>query len=194
LIPIIDSLAKDSIKPRHWEDIKELTKEDIPYMSETFTLGELMQCPILQHQDDVEEIADNAGKQEKLEKQLNEDIIAYWDKAELVITPGKGIEAPCMIGGTILDINEKIEEHILLLNQFAAMRYVTPFKAEVNAKIDEMAHVQDTLDKWLKVQTLWSNLVSVFTSGDIATQMPTVAKKFRGTDKQWLKIMERASD
>jgi dynein heavy chain len=38
LIPIIDALAKDSIKPRHWEEIKELTKEHIPYDSETFSL------------------------------------------------------------------------------------------------------------------------------------------------------------
>jgi dynein heavy chain len=99
-----------------------------------------------------------------------------------------------MIGGTIVEINEKLEEHIMQLNQMAAMRYVTPFRAEVNGKIDEMAHVQDTLDKWLKVQSLWTNLVSVFTTGDIVTQMPTVAKKFRGIDKQWLKIMERAAD
>jgi dynein heavy chain len=85
LIPIIDSLAKDSIKPRHWEEIKELTKEEIPYDSETFNLAELLKAPILDFQEEVEEIADNAGKQEKLEKQLNEDIIAFWDKTELDI-------------------------------------------------------------------------------------------------------------
>jgi dynein heavy chain len=99
-----------------------------------------------------------------------------------------------MIGGSILDIQEKLEEHIMQLNQMAAMRYVTPFKAEVNGKIGEMALVQETLEKWLRVQGLWTNLVSVFTTGDIVTQMPTVAKKFRGIDKLWLKLMERAAD
>jgi dynein heavy chain len=194
LIPIIEALARDSIKPRHWEEIIELTKEDIPYSSETFTLSQLLAAPILDFQEEVEEIAENAVKQEKLEKQLNEDIIAYWDKTELDISSWKNIEQPCFVGGAILDIQEKLEEHIMQLNQMAAMRYVTPFKAEVNGKIGEMALVQETLEKWLRVQGLWTNLVSVFTTGDIVTQMPTVAKKFRNIDKQWLKLMERAAD
>ena len=37
-------------------------------------------------------------------------------------------------------------------------------------------------------------MVSVFTSGDIAKQMPTESKIFKGIDKQWLKIMERANE
>ena len=48
------------------------------------------------------------------------------------------------------------------------------------------------IEKWLKVQTLWTNLVSVFTSGDIAKNLPTEAKLFKTIDKIWLKNMERA--
>jgi dynein heavy chain len=75
-----------------------------------------------------------------------------------------------------------------------AMRYVTPFKSIVTEKIALLSDVADIVEKWLKVQTLWTNLVSVFTSGDIAKQMPTESKKFKGIDKQWLKIMERAAE
>lgn len=75
-----------------------------------------------------------------------------------------------------------------------AMRYVTPFKTEVLEKIAMLADVSDTIDRWLKVQGLWINLVSVFTAGDIAKQMPTESKKFKQIDKQWLKIMERAHE
>lgn len=44
------------------------------------------------------------------------------------------------------------------------------------------------------MQTLWTNLVSVFTGGDIAKQMPTESKKFKGINSAWLKIMERAAE
>jgi len=75
-----------------------------------------------------------------------------------------------------------------------AMRYVTPFKAIVLEKITSLSETADIIEKWLKVQTLWTNLVSVFTGGDIAKQMPVESKKFKGIDKQWLKIMERAHE
>lgn len=49
-----------------------------------------------------------------------------------------------------------------------AMRYVTPFRAEVMEKIAIISDVSDVIDKWLKLQILWVNLVSVFSAGDIA--------------------------
>ena len=82
----------------------------------------------------------------------------------------------------------------MALNQMNAMRYVTPFRTEVTEKIATLSDVSDIIDKWLKVQMLWINLVSVFTAGDIAKAMPTESKKFKQIDKQWLKIMERAHE
>ena len=75
-----------------------------------------------------------------------------------------------------------------------AMRYVTPFKSILTEKSVLLSNFADNVDKWLKVQTLWMNLVFVFTSGDIVKQMPTESKKFKGIDKKWLKIMERAAE
>jgi len=73
-----------------------------------------------------------------------------------------------------------------------AMKYVTPFKTDVTDRIALLSDVADVIEKWLKVQTLWTNLVSVFTSGDIAKNLPTEAKLFKAIDKIWLKNMERA--
>lgn len=194
IIPLVEALAKPSIRPRHWEQIMEMTKEEIPYDSEQFVLSQLLQAPLLQFKEDIEDITDSADKQLKLEKQLNEDIAAYWEKAELEIKDWKGVPVPCTIGGNIQDIQEKLEEHIMQLSQMNAMRYVTPFKSIVVEKMILLGDVNDIIEKWLKVQNLWTNLVSVFTSGDISKQMPTMSKKFKGIDKQWLKIMERAAE
>jgi len=192
IIPLVEALAKPSIRPRHWEDVQEMTKVQIPYDDEGFTLAQLLEAPLLQFKDDIEDITDSADKQLKLERTLNEEITAYWDTAELEVMTMKGVDSPCKLGGNIQDIQEKLEEHIMALNQMNAMRYVTPFKAIVAEKISVLGETADRIEKWLKVQTLWTNLVSVFTGGDIAKQMPTESKKFKGIDKQWLKIMERA--
>jgi len=47
ILPLVEALAKPSIRPRHWEEIIEMTKEEIPYDDETFTLKELLAAPLL---------------------------------------------------------------------------------------------------------------------------------------------------
>jgi dynein heavy chain len=192
ILPLVTALAKPSIRNRHWDEVIDLVKEDIPYESETFTLQQLFKCPLLQFREEIEEITESADKQLKLEKTLKEEIIEYWETAELQIKTWKGVDAPCTLGGNILDLQEKLEEHLNNLNQMNAMKYVTPFKTEVLDRISILSEVADQIEKWLKVQTLWTNLVSVFTSGDIAKNLPTEAKLFKTIDKIWLKNMERA--
>jgi dynein heavy chain len=103
-------------------------------------------------------------------------------------------DKPTVFGGNITEIQEKFEESIMALNQWNAMRFVKPFKQTVVDKIGLLAECQDTVEKWLKVQLLWQNLVSVFSSKSIAQELPLESKKFKGIDKQWLKIMEKAAD
>lgn len=80
-------------------------------------------------------MADNADKQLKLETALREEIQAFWLQATLDIKNWKGVDKPCVLGGDIQDISDKLEEHMNALNQMNAMRYVTPFKQEVLDKI-----------------------------------------------------------
>jgi dynein heavy chain len=192
ILPLVTALAKPSIRDRHWDEVIELVKEEIPYQSETFQLQHLFKCPLLKFREEIEEITESADKQLKLEKTLKEEIILFWEDAELQIKTWKGVDQPCTLGGNIQDIQEKLEEHLNQLNQMNAMKYVTPFKTEVTDRIALLSDVADVIEKWLKVQTLWTNLVSVFTSGDIARNLPTEAKLFKTIDKIWLKNMERA--
>jgi dynein heavy chain len=83
----VQKLAHESIKERHWESLIDLTHKDIPFQSETFTLKDLLDADLLPVEEDVEDISDSALKQMRIEKQLREDIDAYWEKAELEINP-----------------------------------------------------------------------------------------------------------
>ena len=150
-LPLVEALAKPSIRPRHWDEVIGLTKEDIPYASESFSLQQLLKANLLAYKEDVEDITDSADKHLKLEIQLREDITKFWEDAELEIKIWKGVDTPCTLGGNIQDIQDKLEEHIMALSQMNAMRYVTPFKSEVVEKISLIADVADIIEKWLKV-------------------------------------------
>jgi len=129
IIPLVEGLSKETIRDRHWDEIIELSKTDIPYaQEETFNLEQLLKAPLLTYKEDIEDICEQADKQSKLEKQLNGDITAYWETAEFEIKFFKGIENPSILGGNILDVQEKFENDIMQLNQMNATRYVKPFK------------------------------------------------------------------
>jgi hypothetical protein len=87
LLPLIEGLAKDSIRDRHWDYLIEITKHDIPYNQENFQLKQLFDANLLSIKEECEDTAENADKQLKLEKQLREEISAYYDKKELSIFP-----------------------------------------------------------------------------------------------------------
>ena len=74
------------------------------------------------------------------------------------------------------------------------MRYVAFFRERAVGKLKELSDTCETLELWLKVQLLWCSLESVFLGGDIAKQMPVVAKKFQKIDKDFVNIMARAAE
>ena len=101
ILPLVEQLAKPSIRPRHWDEIITMTKEDIPYTSETFSLSQLLKANLLSFKEDIEDITDSADKQLKLENSLKEEIAKFWEDAELEIKPWKGVDVPCTLGGNI---------------------------------------------------------------------------------------------
>jgi dynein heavy chain, axonemal len=58
IIPLVEALAKPTIRPRHWDEVIEMAKTQIPYDSEEFSLSQLLEAPLLQFKDDIEDITD----------------------------------------------------------------------------------------------------------------------------------------
>jgi hypothetical protein len=105
LLPLIDALASETIRDRHWIEIIELCGHTIPYQTpEQFTLSDIFEADLLKIREEIEDIADSALKQAKIEKQLTNDIDAYWAECELEIKSYSTYDFPCTIGGTVFEI------------------------------------------------------------------------------------------
>jgi dynein heavy chain len=105
ILPLVEGLTRTAIVARHWEKIISMTKEDIPYTSETFTLQQLLKAKLLNFRDDIEDITESAEKELKqIEIPLRNEISKYWEDAELEIKMWKGVDTPCILGGNIQDI------------------------------------------------------------------------------------------
>merc|ERR1719498_2398019 len=107
----------------------------------------------------------------------------------------KSRDYPCVLSGAkVGETQEALEETMMNLNTMNAQRHSIPFKEELGGMLATLSDTADTIDKWFKVQQMWTSLESVFTGGDIAKQMPMEAKKFQQIDKDWLKIMQKSSE
>jgi len=57
-----------------------------------------------------------------------------------------------------------------------------------------LANVGELLENWLSLQATWIYLEAVFSSGDIARQLPQESKRFSQVDKMYAKIMSKAQE
>jgi len=99
----------------------------IPFDQESFVMKNILDANLLTIRDECEDIAEQAVKQERLEKGLR-DIDSFWTMRDFIIQgiPGN-VNPNCIIAGDIIDTQEKLEEHTMQLQQYNAFRYVKPF-------------------------------------------------------------------
>lgn len=192
VLPLLQELSKDSIKARHWDEVMQICKTEFEVVGNPdFKLQSLIETDLVSVREDIEEVTDGADKQLKIEQQLGE-INAQWQNQEFAFQEWKdrGIH---VLKGTPL-VMEELEESQMNLQTMLTMRHVAPFKVVTQNLLGSLCETSDTLELWVKVQMMWCALESVFTGGDIAKQMPKVAKKFAKVDKAWAKIMINASE
>jgi len=190
VLPLLQELSKESIMPRHWDELREVTGSDFE-ISADFKLIGLLDLDLVRYKDDVEEITEGADKQLKIEIGIAE-IRSAWEEREFSFSEWKGRGIPYLKATTA--VTEELEEAQMNLQTFLTMRHVAPFREEAQGLLQQLSDSADILERWVKVQMMWCSLESVFTGGDIAKQMPMEAKKFAKVDKDWGKIMNKSFD
>lgn len=190
VLPLLQELSKDSIQPRHWNEVMEVTGSEFE-VGPDFRLQTLLEIGMVDKIEFIEEITEGADKQLKIQVGLSE-ITEKWGAESFVFNEWKGRGISVLKGtGSIV---EELEEAQMNLQTMLSMRHVTPFREEAQNELQVLSDTSDTLERWLKVQMMWCSLESVFTGGDIAKQMPMEAKKFAKIDKDWAKIMSKATE
>ncbi|KAL3815567.1 hypothetical protein ACHAXA_000299 [Cyclostephanos tholiformis] len=192
ILPLLTELSKDSIKVRHWDEVNQIcnTKFEVVGNPE-FKLQSLLEANLVFISEKIEEVTDGADKQLKIENQLGE-IKSAWKTKEFMFTQWKD-RGVYILKATPMVV-EELEEAQMNLQTLLTMRHVAPFRIIAQELLGSLSETSDTLESWVKVQLMWCALESVFTGGDIAKQLPKEAKKFAKVDKDWAKIMTKASD
>ena len=68
---------------RHWDRIAKLTKHTFDVHSENFLLRNIMEAPLLEHKDDIEDICISAVKEKDIEAKLKQ--VHVWEPVCLYV-------------------------------------------------------------------------------------------------------------
>ncbi|XP_072911453.1 dynein axonemal heavy chain 8-like [Hemitrygon akajei] len=191
--PLLEMMSSKSIQPRHWKQISATTKHTFNIESESFSLKNVMDAPLLQFKDDIEDICISSVKEKDIEAKLTQ-VIQTWTSQILSFSTFKNRGELLLRGVETTEIITMMEDSLMILNSLLSNRYNAYYKKDIQTWVHHLTACTTIIEQWLLVQNLWIYLEAVFVGGDIAKQLPQEAKRFQNVDKSWVKIMQRAHE
>lgn len=170
VLTLVESLRGEYMEDRHWKQLKDKTKSDFDQKSSNFVFEGILKIQLYKYKADVEEIADVAMKEAKIDKKLK-NIENNWSKMMFEFEPYKEerfIFAPLDNMIEVLDADQ-----LELMGMKAQGKYVEFFIKVVEDWREKLGRVDAVVNEWLKVQKNWRILVNIFKdSEDIRMQLP----------------------
>jgi dynein heavy chain len=191
ILPLLTALSSKDMRPRHWQQLMQITGVQLNLAEDVFKLQHLMDANLLKVSEDIEDLTTAATKETQVETKLaaiNDD----W--ADQIFEFGnyktRGMLVLAM--APTAEVIEKLEDSQMALGSMATNRYSAPFKDEVTTWITKLSTVSEIIEMWLIVQNMWMYMEAVFSGGDIVKQLPQEAKRFQNIDKQFVKVVTSA--
>ncbi len=121
--PLLELMANKALKERHWERIAALTKHTFDIQSENFLLSHIMDAPLLEHKDDIEDICISAVKEKDIEAKLKQ-VVADWSVQSLSFANFKNRGELLLKGAETSEIVSLMEDSLMVLGSLMSNRYI----------------------------------------------------------------------
>lgn len=181
--PLIMSLGHKSMRPRHWALLMKATKKTFtpPNEDPNMKLQNLLELGMHEFVADVEEICDQALKEEKMEETLVK-LENSWKVVVWVAEPYKE-GSPVNLLKIAEEDFEMLEADQLAVQGMMASRYLATFEAEVTGWQKGLAMVADVLMQLADIQRKWAYLEPLFIgSEEVRRELPEAAERFVKVD------------
>ncbi len=179
-LPLVADLSHRSMRKRHWDLLRELTRKAFDETDKNFKLQDLTNLHLDEFEDDVGEIVNRAQKEEKMEQAL-EKIGTVWKTLEFQFVQHKNTDL-MMIKLSEEDF-ETLEDHQLQVQNMMGSRYLSTFEKEVTTWQKNLSSVADVVQIMAEIQRTWAYLETLFIGSDeVKKELPEDAAMFANID------------
>ncbi|KAI5062354.1 hypothetical protein GOP47_0022893 [Adiantum capillus-veneris] len=189
VLPLIEELASEALKDRHWSQIFALLGKPFSVESE-FSINDVLDLGIMPKIEEVRALTAVASKEYSFERTLDK-MAAEWNGVLFVVLSYK--DSGTFILGGIDDIQQILDDQLVKIQSMCASPFIKFFEERAGKWRRLMLNMQDLLDNWLDCQATWQYLGPIFGSKDIMRQMPEEGEKFSTVDQTWREVMKRTS-
>ena len=190
MVPLLQGLALDAIKPRHWDELGKIC--NYQFTTSKVRFKDLLDAKIASYKDLVEDLCNCAVKEGAVELKIS-SIITQWKAECFSFADHKSKEGSLLRPTETAELKDRLEDSLMTLNSLTASRYSLPYRQDLQEWTQKLSGIAEILDQWLSVQNLWVYLEAVFSGGDIVKQLPAEAKRFANIDKGYMKIVKHAN-
>ena len=200
-LAVASKLCNAYIRWRHWAQVQPLlTLSAIPTAESgnttVFLLGEMLGPHVAAAMSKIEvlcfaaemEYSHDIGMQKISEEWAEKsfEFAEYRDRGSLTFEPESTAQ-----------LLAEVDETQIQLGLLLQSRYVGDIRHEVLGWMDKMLAVQTITEKFLRTQTLWMQLESIFSGSDVESggnseHMSRLSSLFNGADRQYETLMSRA--
>lgn len=184
-LPLIRVLRNPGLDDRHWIEISQIVGLNLK-LDASSTLIKVLEMNLMVHMVELEKISNVATKQYSLQQQFNQIKLAWNSRpldCALFRESGAHILAPLDDVEAMLD-DQLVSIHSMKLSPFSTC--ILPVLMEWESNLMSLGLL---LEQWLYVQSSWLYLYPIFSSDDLAQQLPIESKKFDTVDKTWRDVM-----
>ena len=186
-IPLVSLLMSKAMRHRHWEALIKVTKKpdfSPPTINNDMVLGNVLSLNLHKISNDVEEICDQALKEEKIEQTLAQ-MEDRWSKIIFTMNPYKkqnsGEEIPLLSIGE--EDFESLEHDQLVIQGMLASRFVAQFRDAVKKWQKALFNVNEVFLLISEIQRTWSYLEPLFIhSEEVKRELPEDTTRFASID------------
>lgn len=122
-IPLIEMMIKNSLKERHWLMLEKVTNTPLPVDNADFALRNIMDAPLLENKDEIEDICQTAIKEMDIEAKLRQ-VISDWSTVKVELANFKTRGLLLVKGQELGEVVALLEDSQMVMSSLATNRYV----------------------------------------------------------------------